>query len=109
MKNLFFLIALVLFLASCTNVNFVNPQPEFTEALSEIPERYHGSFLIDSDTHVVTINTIDGMSIIDDSIVVKERGNYFYINTINDNGYYELIIIQLIKSLNYEDIAMYIP
>ena len=35
-----FLVSLVLFLASCTNVNFVSPQPEFLEALSEIPEKY---------------------------------------------------------------------
>ena len=66
MKNLFFLAALMLFLAACTNVNFVNPQPEFVDALTEIHERYHGEFLIrrdDNDTHTVTRNTIDGRSI----------------------------------------------
>jgi len=109
MKNLFFLVALVLFLASCTNVNFVSPQPEFLEALSEIPEKYHGNFLIDTDTHTVTINTIDGMSINNDSLVVKERGNYFYINTKNDSGYYKLRIIRLIKFLNYEKITLHAP
>ena len=114
MKNLFFLGAIILFLVACTNVNFISPQPEFVDALTEIPEKYHGEFLIrgddkDKDTHTVTRNTIDGRSISADSLVVKERGNYFYINTMNDNGYYELRIIQLIKFLNYEDITLYAP
>ena len=109
MKSLIFLTALVLFLASCTNVNFVSPQPEFVETLSEIPEKYHGSFLIDKDTHTVTVNTIDGISINHDSLVVKERGNYFYVNTKNDSGYYELRIIHLVKFLNYEEITLHAP
>ena len=109
MKNLFFLGALILFLTACTNVNFVSPQPEFTEALSEIPEKYHGIFLIDTDTHTVTIDAIDGISINNDSLVVKERGNYFYVNTKNDSGYYELRIIHLTKSLNYEEITLHAP
>ena len=113
MKNLFFLGAIVLFLAACTNVNFVSPQPEFVDALTVIPEKYHGEFLIakdwDKHTHTITSSTINGISISSDSLVVKERGNYFYINTMNDNGYYELRIIKLIKFLNYEDITLYAP
>ena len=112
MKKLFFLVSLVLLFASCTNLNFVSPQPEFVDALTEIPEKYHGEFSIgvdDKDTHTVTKNTIDGTSISTDSLVVKERGGYFYINTKNEKGYYELRIIRLIKFLNYEDITLYAP
>ena len=114
MKKLFFLVSLVLLFSSCTNLNFVSPQPEFVEALTEIPEKYHGEFLIgaidyDKNTHTVTKNTIDGTRISTDSLVVKERGGYFYINTKNEEGYYELRIIRLIKFLNYEDITLYAP
>ena len=112
MKNLFFLVALVLFLASCTNVNFVSPQPEFLEALSEIPEKYHGSFmdLKDKDTCVVTIDAIDGMSINTDSFVVKARGNYLYINILDDvKETYTLYVFQSIHYLNYEKIYAIFP
>jgi len=112
MKNLFFLVALVLFLASCTNVNFVSPQPEFLKALSEIPEKYHGSFmdLKDKDTCVVTIDAIDGMSINADSVVVKARGNYLYINILDNNkGTYQVYVFQSIRYLNYEKIYAIFP
>ena len=112
MKNLFFLVALVLFLASCTNVNFVSPQPEFLEALSEIPEKYHGSFmnLKDKDTCVVAIDSINGMSINTDSLVVKARGNYLYINILDNNkGTYQVYVFQSIRYLNYEKIYAIFP
>ena len=111
MKNLFFLS--VLFLSSCTNVYFVSPQPEFVDELTEIPEEYCGEFLIGSDedsTHIVTRNTIDGVSISADSgLVVKARGNYFYVNIMDNQGYYNLYIFRLIKCLNYENITLYAP
>jgi hypothetical protein len=103
MKNLFFLSALVFSLASCTNVSFVNHQPEFLEPLSEIPEKYHGTFLLETDTHTVTIDVIDGMSINSDTIVVKARGNYFYVNILVDNGNYQLYVYKLIRYLDYEN------
>jgi hypothetical protein len=113
MKNLFFLSTLILLLVSCADINFVSPQPEFVDALTEIPEKYHGEFLIakdwDKKTHTVTSSTINGMSISSDSLVVKERGSYFYINTMNDSGYYELRIIRLTKFLNHESISLYDP
>ena len=87
MKNLLFSSIALLFMASCGDkVNFLSPQPENIDALTEIPKEYHGEFIIDGDTHIVTMNTIDGMSIIDDSVVVKERGSYFYVNRINKKG-----------------------
>jgi len=113
MKNLFFLGALILFLAACGHVSFVSPQPEFVDALTEIPKKYHGEFLIDKDwdkkTHTVNSSKINGISIDSDSLVVKERGDYFYINTMNDSGYYELSIIRLTNFLNHESIFLYDP
>ena len=86
MKNLFYLSVLLFGLASCTNVTFVSPQPEFLEPLSVVPEKYHGSFIDikDKDTCIVTIDAIDGMSINTDSFVVKASGNYLYINILDD-------------------------
>lgn len=108
MKKLFFLSLIVLSLISCTDVRFVNPQPEFVDPLQEIPAKYHGEFLINRDTHIVTKNTIDDKSIsFDSSVVVKERGDYFYINTLDDYGYYQLRIIRSVNFLDYENITLY--
>ena len=109
MKNSFFLIGFLFCLASCTNVSFVNYQPEFIEPLSEIPKKYYGSFLIDTDTHTVTINAIDGKSINTDSIVVKARGNYLYVNILDDNGNYELYVYKLVRYLDYKNSSAVFP
>ena len=111
MKNLFFSSIALLFMASCgiDEVNFLSPQPEFVDALTEIPNEYHGEFRIDGDTHIVTMSTIDGINIIDDSVVVKRRGSYFYINRINKKGFYNLVILRRVNFLNHESISLYIP
>ena len=101
MRNLVYITVFIFFFSACTDVAFVSPQPEFAEALTQIPNKYHGEFIIDKDTHIVTSTTIDGVSINSDDLIVKERGNYFYINTKNDSGYYELGIVRHIKFLNY--------
>jgi len=110
MKNLLFSSIALLFMASCGDkVNFLSPQPENVDALTEIPNEYHGEFIIDGDTHIVTMSTIDGMSIIDDSVVVKKRGSYFYVNRINKKGFYDLVIIRRVNFLNHESISLYMP
>jgi hypothetical protein len=97
-------------MASCGDkVNFLSPQPENIDALTEIPNEYHGEFIIDGDTHIITMSTIDGISIIDDSVVVKKRGSYFYVNRMNKKGFYDLVIIRRVKFLNHESIYLYIP
>ncbi len=109
MRNLVYITVFIFFFSACTDVAFVSPQPEFAEALTQIPNKYHGEFIIDKDTHIVTSTTIDGVSINSDDLIVKERGNYFYINTKNDSGYYELGIVRHIKFLNYEEIYLLSP
>ena len=109
MRNLVYIAFVTFFLSSCTDVQFVSPQPEFEEALTQIPDKYHGEFIINKDTHIVTSTTIDGISINSDDLIVKERGNYFYVNTKNDSGYYELGIVRHIKFLNYEEIYLLSP
>ena len=110
MKNLLFSSIALFFMASCGDkVNFLSPQPENVDALTEIPNEYHGEFRIDGDTHIVTMSTIDGISIIDDSVVVKKRGSYFYVNRINKKGFYDLVIIRRVNFLNHESISLYVP
>ena len=110
MKNLLFSSIALFFMASCGDkVNFLSPQPENVDALTEIPNEYHGEFIIDGDTHIVTMSTIDGISIIDDSVVVKERGSYFYVNRINKEGFYDLVILRRVNFLNHESISLYMP
>lgn len=109
MRNLVYITVFFFFFSACTDVTFVSPQPEFVEALTQIPNKYHGEFIIDKDTHIVTSATIDGVSINSDDLIVKERGNYFYINTKNDSGYYELSIVRHIKFLNYEEMYLLSP
>ena len=40
MRNLIVLLFATLLFASCSNVGFTNPQPEFLEPLTEISEKF---------------------------------------------------------------------
>lgn len=115
MKNLFFLGALILFLASCTNVNFVSPQPEYIDALTEIPEKYHGEFVDQSGvTYIVDDNTVtvcdkDTIEMeLGDTLIIKERGNFLFLNTL-ENNIYTLCAIKYNEYLNYTNLQIYFP
>ena len=112
MKNLVFFGALALFLASCTNVSFVNPQPNFLEPLTEIPEKYHGIYefedsTINMDSYLVTDSSIGDM-VLGDNLIVKQRGNYFFLNFFEENAY-AVYVVRITHALNYENIEMLFP
>ena len=113
MRYLFFLSALVLTLASCSNVAFVKPQPEGIEALAEIPENLQGIYAFDTasctacDSIIVTSNTI-GEDTLGKNLIVKKRGNYYYLNFLEENGY-DLTVVKVIQFLNYEFFKIYHP
>ena len=114
MRKLIFLSAVLLCFSSCTNISFVSPQPEFLEPLSNIPEKYQGNFIwiganTDEDVNIITATTINGISIFSDSLVVKTRGNYFYMNILDDKGNYELYVYKVVRYLDYEKIYAFIP
>ena len=116
MRNLIFLSAVVLTMASCTNVSFVSPQPEFVEPLTEIPEKFQGRFVFSAasddtneDVNIITTTTINGMDISPDSVVVKTRGNYFYLNFLDAKGNYELYVYKTVRYLDYEKIYAVFP
>jgi hypothetical protein len=112
MKNLVLFGALVIFLSSCSNVVFVNPQPEDIVALTEIPEKYHGIYefedsTINTDSYLVTDSSV-GEFVLGDSLIVKQRGNYFFLNFFEENAY-EVYVVKINQSLSYTNIEMLFP
>ena len=107
MRKLIFFIAVVLTLASCTNVSFVKPQPEGVKALTEIPENLKGTYIF-NDTIIVTSNTI-GEDTLGKSLIVKKRGNFYYLNYIEDDSLYSLTVVKVVKCLSFEDFEVFHP
>ena len=109
MKKILFFSFLIFLFSSCTNVQFVDPQPENIDALTVIPEKYHGIYeyqdtAIGKDSYVVTANSIDDGSL-GDSLIVKQSGNYFYLNFLSDGGY-EVSVIEINQCLGHENIEL---
>ena len=38
-----------------------------------------------------------------------KRGSFFYVNTLNERGYYNLVIVKRVGFLNHEQITVYVP
>ena len=49
------------------------------------------------------------MSIDSDSLIVKARGNYLYVNVLRERNNYELYIFKTVCYLNYEKIYVVCP
>lgn len=112
MNRLLLLISVVIFLAACTNVNFVNSQPENIDPLVNIPERYHGIYefedpTINSESYLVTDSSIGDM-ILGQEIIVKQKGNFFFLNIFNEDRY-GVYVVKMNRALNYERIEMLFP
>jgi hypothetical protein len=106
MRKLIFLSAVVLTMASCTNVAFVKPQPEGVKALTEIPENLQGTYVI-NDSIIVKANAI-GEDTLGKTLVVKKRGNFYYLN-FKEEDVYELTVVKVVQCLNYEKIEVFHP
>ena len=107
MRKLISFIAVVLTLASCTNVSFVKPQPEGVKALTEIPENLQGTYTF-TDTIVVTLNAI-GEDTLGKNLIVKKRGNFYYLNYFEDDSLYSLTVVKVVKCLSFEDFEVFHP
>tara|TARA_A100001037_G_C15058179_1_gene593417 strand:- start:708 stop:1214 length:507 start_codon:yes stop_codon:yes gene_type:complete len=106
------LLFISILIVSCTNVQFVDSQPEFLERLSEIPEKFQGTFIevsVDTTTYVVTATSIleDGkvQFKMDSTMEVKGHGNTLYLNTNGSHGF-ECHRVTLVRSFNYEKINL---
>ena len=114
MKNIIKIFISLLFLISCTNVYFENPQPTYLENVKKIPSKFHGSFkyiekkpsfigkgstklnkYVISDEFCVINN--DTLKVVSDDLVVKYQGNNLYINLKKDSVYK----LNLINRYNY--------
>ena len=106
-KLVYTLLTILIILSSCTNtdVRFVKAQPESLEKSSFIPNKFQGVFIIDKDTIVVTDYTINGDTINSDSLIVKNWGNYLFVNSLED-GVYKLGCAKLINSWGSENISL---
>ena len=111
MRNLIVFLFAATLLASCSNVEFTSPQPEFLDPLTEIPEKFHGEYVIpemDTKTYVVSNLTIAGDSINNGKFVIKSWGNYLFINEREDEGdTYDLTIGKVVKFLNHETLSVH--
>jgi len=109
MRNLIVLLFATLLFASCSNVGFTNPQPEFLEPLTEIPEKFQGVYGVpelDSAKYIVSNLTIADDSVNNGKLVVKSWGNYLFINELSDD-YYHLTVGKAVKFLNYETLSVH--
>ena len=108
MRYLFFLWALVLFFVSCSNVTFVYSQPEGMDSLIKIPEKLHGvykfeDFELNTKSYVVNDSSIGDM-VLGDNLIIKQRGNYLYLNHFVDNDY-ALYVVRITQFID-EDIEI---
>lgn len=108
---LYKLFGLMLFFASCSNVEFICPQPEFLPPLARIPEKFQGEYVIpelDSTHYVLSDYFIDNDSIDSKKLVLKSWGNFLFINEIQENGNFMLTIIKQVSQFNWEKVTVLI-
>lgn len=113
MKLINLIIFCSILFASCTQTQFVEPQPESLDALNEIPENFQGTFFRtswkDTITYVVTDSSIvqNGKEAftIGSNMVVKGHGNTLYINAQKEFGF-ECRRVSLVGALGYEKIIV---
>jgi hypothetical protein len=111
MKNLLYLLALTLLLASCDQVIFPEPQPKKAKVLKEIPEEMWGFYLDQNeDTLIVYSHSYyfseQGLMgpdyfYLSDSVVLKYYYDRYFMNirvTINDQNYYITYIVEMLDN-----------
>ena len=113
MKLINLIIFCSILFASCTQTQFVDPQPESLDALNEIPKNFQGTFYRvtwkDTITYLVTDSSIvqneKEAFTIGSNMIVKGHGNTLYINTQKEYGF-ECRRISLVGALGYEKIIV---
>ena len=93
MKNLIILIVFSIFLFSCTEIIFEEPQPLGAKSLASIPKELQGnfSFLILNEETMMEIgeNYITGeddKAFLSDSLIIKKLGNLYVVNKLISKG-----------------------
>lgn len=93
----------LLFMISCTEICYKEPQPKGVKPLTEIPGKLHGHYLV-SDENGATDTLIvfnkgyrigkDDVASLSDSLVLKYYKGYYFINIRDDVAWYLRIVKQ---------------
>lgn len=99
----FCLVLCVLYLTSCSEISYKEPQPKGIKSLSQVPQKLQGRYLIAeegelTDTLVVMPTGYrlgkDELATFSDSLVMKYYKGYYFINMRNDFSWYLRIVKQ---------------
>ena len=104
------LYTLTILLTSCQgNIYFTSPQPTFEDNLSMVPKKFQGVFSISylDTTNIINISNthINSVPIDSDSLVLKQWGNYLFVNKLKQKELWSLEIITMNQILDYESIT----
>jgi len=92
-----------LFLVSCTEISYKEPQPKGKKILSQIPGKLHGKYLLYEDGEPVDTLIVfnsgykigkDEVASLSDSIVLKYYKGYYFLNMRTDFAWYLRVIKQ---------------
>jgi hypothetical protein len=93
MKHFLSIVVLCLFLISCTEVIFEEPQPLGAKSLKSIPKELRGNFsflIMNEETLMVVgenfITGEDDKAFLSDSLIVKQIGNIYVVNKLISKG-----------------------
>ncbi|MBL7842434.1 MAG: hypothetical protein KF846_07570 [Cyclobacteriaceae bacterium] len=93
----------ILYLASCSEISYKEPQPKGIKSLTQVPGKLQGRYLIAeegelTDTLVVLATGYrlgkDELAILGDSLVMKYYKGYYFINMRNDFSWYLRVVKQ---------------
>jgi len=91
----------ILYLASCAEISYKEPQPKGVKGLSQVPAKLQGRYLIMEDGELTDTLVImptgyrlgkDELAILSDSLVMKYYKGYYFINMRNDFSWYLRVV-----------------
>ena len=109
MKNLLPIFILIIFYG-CQDQNiykFKHPQPQILKSSEKINSNFIGTFVINKDTVICTEKSINNKQI-DSNLIIKNWGNYMFINE-KINNHYNLSVAKISKFINNEEIYLIYP
>lgn len=101
-------VIMLLVVFGCKEISFKEPQPRGKKALSEIPAKLRGTYLLSAENETSTDTLIVGekgylivsdrkQNLLGDSLVLKQYKEYYFIN-INENPEWLLRVIKKEKN-----------
>ncbi len=91
----------ILYLASCSEISYKEPQPKGIKSLSQVPAKLQGSYLIMEDGELTDTLVVmptgyqlgkDELASLSDSLVMKFYKGYYFINMRNDFSWYLRVV-----------------